>query len=148
LSILVDTNLLVYAAMPTSRHHEAARAWIQSQFDDDSVTVGLTWQVLYGFMRLISSRNVAGPDAIEPEGAWKAADAFRLQPNARLVAPGANHPVIAAELVIVPGLRSNDLPDVQLAATAIEHGLELCTHDHGFARFPGLRWSDPLADNS
>ncbi|MGH8953269.1 MAG: hypothetical protein ACRDX9_17840 [Acidimicrobiia bacterium] len=46
----------------------------------------------------------------------------------------------------VPGLRSNELPDVQLAAAAIEHGLELCTHDHGFARFPGLRWSNPLAD--
>jgi toxin-antitoxin system PIN domain toxin len=144
LSILVDTNLLVYAAMPTSRYHERARGWLQSQFDNEQLTVGLTWQALYGFMRLISSRTVAGPDAIEPRGAWQAAEAFRLQPNARIVAPGANHSTIAAELVGVPGLRSNDLPDVQLAATAIEHGLELCSHDHGFARFPGLRWSNPL----
>jgi toxin-antitoxin system PIN domain toxin len=141
---LVDTNLLVYAAMPTSQHHEKTRSWLQGQFEADEVTVGLTWQVLYGFMRLISSRTVAGPDAIDPEGAWRAATAFRQQPNARLVAPGTNHPTIAAELVTVPGLRSNDLPDVQLAATAIEHGLELCSHDHGFARFPGLRWSNPL----
>jgi toxin-antitoxin system PIN domain toxin len=144
LSILVDTNLLVYAAMPTSRHHVQSREWLESQFGDDESFVGLTWQVLYGFMRLVSNRTVAGPDAIDPMGAWNAADAFRRQRNARVVAPGDNHAAIASDLVAVPGLRSNDLPDVQLAATAIEHGLELCTHDHGFARFPGLRWSNPL----
>ena len=24
------------------------------------------------------------------------------------------------------------------------HGLRLATHDHGFARFDGLRWFDPI----
>ena len=39
---------------------------------------------------------------------------------------------------------SNDVPDVYHAALAIERGLTLATHDHGFARFAGLRWTDPL----
>jgi predicted nucleic acid-binding protein len=42
------------------------------------------------------------------------------------------------------GLRANRVPDAHLAALAIEHGLELCSTDGDFARFPGLRWQDPL----
>lgn len=35
--------------------------------------------------------------------------------------------------------------DVHLAALAIEHGLTLCSADGGFARYPKLRWINPLA---
>jgi predicted nucleic acid-binding protein len=28
----------------------------------------------------------------------------------------------------------------------MEHGLTLCSTDGDFARFPGLRWENPLAD--
>ena len=34
--------------------------------------------------------------------------------------------------------------DAQLAALAIEHGLAVCSADTDFARFPGLRWENPL----
>jgi uncharacterized protein len=36
------------------------------------------------------------------------------------------------------------VPDVYLAAPVIEHGLILCSTDGNFARFPGLRWQNPL----
>jgi predicted nucleic acid-binding protein len=52
---------------------------------------------------------------------------------------------IAAELAGTPGLRSDDVPDVEIAALAIEHGLVLASHDHGFRRFSRLRVVDPLA---
>lgn len=32
-----------------------------------------------------------------------------------------------------------------LAAIAIEHQAEVCSNDADFARFPGLRWRNPLA---
>jgi predicted nucleic acid-binding protein len=35
--------------------------------------------------------------------------------------------------------------DAALAALAIENGATLCTTDHDFARFPGLKWINPLA---
>ena len=38
----------------------------------------------------------------------------------------------------------NQVPDAHLAALAVEHGLELQTADRGFARFPGLRYRDPI----
>ena len=77
---------------------------------------------------------------------WATAAAFLEHPTVRLVAPGAGHAAIAAELASTPGLRSEDVPDVELAALAIEHGLVLASHDHGFRRFSGLRVIDPLTD--
>jgi predicted nucleic acid-binding protein len=38
----------------------------------------------------------------------------------------------------------NLVPDAHLAALAIEHGLELCSTDTDFARFPEIRWRNPL----
>nr|MBA2594952.1 VapC toxin family PIN domain ribonuclease [Gammaproteobacteria bacterium] len=39
----------------------------------------------------------------------------------------------------------NLVPDAHLAAIAIEHGLILCSTDGDFARFPSLRWQNPLS---
>jgi predicted nucleic acid-binding protein len=36
------------------------------------------------------------------------------------------------------------IPDAQLAALAIEHGLVVQTADTDFARFPEVRWENPL----
>lgn len=41
-------------------------------------------------------------------------------------------------------LRSCHVPDVMLAALAIEHGLTVYSTDTDFARFSELRWEDPL----
>lgn len=144
MSILVDTNLLVYAALPAMQEHEAARSWLADRFGDDSELVGFCWPALYAFGRLVTSRRVMGEDAATLPQAWEAAMAFLDQRNALLVEPGPVHPSLARELMATPGLRSDDVPDVQLSALAIEHGLTLCSHDHGFARFPRLAWHDPL----
>ncbi len=70
--------------------------------------------------------------------------AYLEQPAVRIVAPGAGHAAIAAELAETPGLRSDDVPDIEIAALAIEHGLVLASHDRGFRRFSRLRFVDPL----
>ena len=44
--------------------------------------------------------------------------------------------------------RAHLVPDAHLAALAIEHGLVLCSADADFARFPGLRWHNPLRATS
>jgi uncharacterized protein len=35
--------------------------------------------------------------------------------------------------------------DAIIAAIALEHGATLCTTDHDFPRFAGLKWTNPLA---
>ena len=42
------------------------------------------------------------------------------------------------------GVRGAMVSDAYLAALAIEHGCDLVTTDSDFARFPGLRWRNPL----
>jgi hypothetical protein len=52
---------------------------------------------------------------------------------------------VLGQLVALPGIRGNLVHDADLAALAIEHGLILCSTDGDFARFPDLRWQNPLA---
>jgi predicted nucleic acid-binding protein len=40
--------------------------------------------------------------------------------------------------------RPTSLPDVQLAALAIEHGAEMYSNDTDYGRFPDLQWVNPL----
>jgi uncharacterized protein len=142
---LVDTNLLIYATFAETPEHERARAWLEARLAEGDGTVALCWPVVYAFLRLITSTRVFGAHAVSVRDGWAVTAAYLDQPAVRLVAPGAGHAMIAAELARTPGLRSDDVPDVEIAALAIEHGLVLASHDHGFRRFSGLRVLDPLS---
>lgn len=144
LSFLVDTNLLVYASVPAMDEHETARAWLVALFADDDRFVGIAWSSLLALVRIVSNRHIMREAAVDLRTAWEGADRYRRQRTARLLQPGPNHHQLFDRLIGTPGLSSNDVPDVHLAALAIEHGVVLATHDHGFGRFDGLRWEDPL----
>lgn len=76
--------------------------------------------------------------AFDQVRAWLgAAPAWIPQPTER-------HAEVLGELLPATG-GGNLVPDAHLAALAIEHGLVLCSTDGDFARFPGLRWQNPLA---
>ncbi len=65
--------------------------------------------------------------------------------SGRVTGPvGPAHRSIFAGLLGGLGEGHNLIPDAHLAALAIEHGLALCSSDGDFARFPGLRWINPL----
>ncbi|HEX6539708.1 MAG TPA: PIN domain-containing protein [Candidatus Dormibacteraeota bacterium] len=102
------------------------------------------WPVLYAFLRLITSAPVVGGNAVSVRAGWAVVEAYVRQPAVTLVAHGAGRAVLAEELTRTPGLRSDDVPDIEIAALAIEHGLALATHDQGFRRFAQLRVVDPL----
>jgi uncharacterized protein len=142
---LVDTNLLIYATFAEASEHDRARAWLELRLAEGEGTVALCWPALYAFLRLVTSPRVFGRHALTVRQGWAVAEAYLEQPAIRLVAPGPGHAGIAAELAETPGLRSDDVPDIEIAALAIEHGLVLASHDHGFRRFSRLRFVDPLA---
>jgi len=58
--------------------------------------------------------------------------------------PGPRHLVIVERLFETTGVGGNLTTDTHLAALAIEHQCELHSSDADFARFPGLRWHNPL----
>jgi toxin-antitoxin system PIN domain toxin len=141
---LVDTNILVYATFASMPEHPRVRAWLEHQLAPPDGSLALCWPVVYAFVRLITSTRVFAEHAVPVSDGWATAEAYLAQPGVRVVVPGAQHQAIAASLAATPGLRSEDVPDVEIAALAVEHGLVLATHDHGFRRFAGLRVTDPV----
>lgn len=142
--MLVDTNLLLYAAFADAPEHYVARTWLDDRLADSDRGIALCWPAVYAFLRLTTSARALGTRAVGLGEAWSAVEALVLHPRVRVVVAGPLHISIAAELAKTPGLRSDDVPDIELAALAIEHGLVLATHDSGFRRFSALRTIDPV----
>jgi toxin-antitoxin system PIN domain toxin len=141
--ILVDANLLVYAKMSGFPQHRRAREWLDDRLAG-IVRVGLPWPSLVAFLRLVTNPRVFE----RPMGAaraWEQVDEWLCLPSAWIPAPTSRHAEVLGRLVRGGSLAANLVPDAHLAALAIEHGLVLMSTDGDFARFPDLRWENPLA---
>jgi toxin-antitoxin system PIN domain toxin len=101
-----------------------------------------------GFIRLATNPRIfANPysasEVLAIVGTWLE------QPQVKIVHPSDQHFTLLAKLINEIGTAGNLTTDAHLAALAIERGLILQTTDADFARFPGLKWNNPLkkADN-
>jgi toxin-antitoxin system PIN domain toxin len=140
--ILPDVNLLFHAYNQESPVHAGARAWWE-RLMNGAGTVGLAWVVILGFVRVATHpRILAHPLPVAP--ACALARAWLDQPQVTIVHPGGRHGAILFELLERLGVGGNLTTDAHLAALAIEHQAELNSTDADFARFPGLRWDNPL----
>ena len=141
--ILVDANILVYAAMRVLPQHGTASEWLNRQLSGLS-RVGLPWPSLLGFLRVVTNPRVfANPPSTQ--AAWERVTAWLGCETVWIPQPMNRHPEVFGRLLSLPGVRANLVHDAHLAALAIEHGLILCSSDGDFARFSGLRWKNPLA---
>ena len=141
--ILVDANLLIYAAMRVLPQHEAASEWLNRQLSG-ATRVGLPWPSLLGFLRVVTNPRVfANPPSTQ--SAWERVVGWLGCETVWTPQPTNRHPELFGRLLYLPGVRANLVHDAHFAALAIEHGLILCSTDGDFARFPGLRWQNPIA---
>lgn len=139
---LLDLNLLLYAIDEGASRHARARAWLEATLSGTE-QVGFAWIVLLGFLRISTNAAVFGRP-LESAEALDYLDGWLAQPVATVVQPTERHASHLRELLAPVGTAGNLTSDAHLAALAIEHGAELCSCDTDFARFPGLRWRDPL----
>ena len=65
-------------------------------------------------------------------------------PNVWIPEPGFKHRAVLTQMFRRIGGGPRLVSDAHLAALAIEHGLTLCSTDGDFARFPGLKWQNPI----
>jgi hypothetical protein len=139
---LPDLNLLIYAIDEGSPRHERARRWLEATLSGTEA-VGFAWAILLGFARLATNPAIleAPLDVTE---AMDYIDGWLNQSCATVVAPTEAHTSLLRKLLQPLGSAGNLTSDAHLAALAIEHGAELYSCDTDFARFEGLRWSDPL----
>jgi hypothetical protein len=141
--ILVDANLLLYAHVESFPQHEAGRTWLDAQLSGRT-PVGLPWPSLLAFLRIATNPRVfERPEPIA--AAWKQLQAWLDCDVAWVPQPTERHREVLESLLGPPGIQGGLVADAHLAALALEHGLILCSTDSDFARFPGLRWQNPLA---
>ena len=140
--IVLDANLLIYAYNSGSAHHTKARAWLEKILSEIEV-VGLPWQAVSAFLRVMTNRRLPG-EHFSVEEAAGTIDLWLAHPNVQVLAPGDKYWRLFRRM-IVEGRASGPLvSDAEVAALTIEYEGVLCTADRDFARFPGLRWENPL----
>lgn len=142
-ALLVDANLILWAHHRQFALHDAARPWWGETLSRRA-RVGIPWTSILAFVR-ISTHPRALERPMEVGAAWAIVDTWLDRPNVWIPVPTDRHRSILGPLLRGGRASGNHVPDAHLAALAIEWGLELQSADRDFARYPGLRWQDPLA---
>jgi hypothetical protein len=143
--IVLDVNLLLYAYDGRATPHDRARLWWQSVISGPEL-IGLPWQTIHGFLRIATDPRISGNQA-PMEQALALVEQWLNLPNVRVLAPGERHWSLRRRMLLEGQARGPLAADAQLAALTIEHGGVLHTTDRDFARFPGLRWVNPLLES-
>ena len=141
--IVIDANLLLYASDPDSAHHGPAYKFLLSALEGEE-SVGLPMQSLSAFLRISTQRGILRLPFTMHE-ALKIVEDWLELPHVRLLVPGDRYWPIFSRLLADSHIAGRSVTDAEIAAVTIEFGGELQTNDRGFARFPGLRWRNPLA---
>jgi hypothetical protein len=140
--IVVDADLLIYAYDAGSVGHEKSRAWLEETLSGRE-PVGIPWQSLAAFLRVMTNpklydRRYSLDEAMVIVESWMA------QSNVRILAPGEDHWSQFRRMMLGGSASGPLISDAEIAALTIEYGGVLHTADRDFARFPGLRWVNPL----
>ena len=143
--IVLDANILLYAYDVAAAEHKKARFWLETVFSGLE-PIGLPWQTISAFVRIHTSSRLPG-DRFTTEEAVGVIDQWVELPQVRLLVPGERHWGLFRQMLLEGKVRGPLATDAALAALTIEYGGILYTNDRDFARFPGLRWVNPLVES-
>lgn len=141
--IVVDVNLLLYAANADAPLNRKAKSWLEATLSGTE-TVGISATVILAFLRITTRNGIFGIP-LTVEAAFAHLEEWLEQPCVVILQPTTKHMRILRDLLLPIGTGGNLTSDAHLAALAIEHGAELCSCDNDFARFKGLKWRNPIA---
>ena len=141
--ILPDVNILIYAYDQSSQWNSPAKRWWEDQMNGSQM-IGLSWVTVLGFIRLLTNPRIY-QNPYSPSEMLEIVKSWLEQPHVKIIHPSDRHFALLADLIKKAGTAGNLTIDAHLAALAIERGLILQTTDADFARFPGLKWKNPLA---
>ena len=145
--IVLDANILLYAYDSTSLHHRRAAEWV-SQTLSGQEPVGIPWQTVISFLRVVTNTRLPGDRYTVDEGV-QLVESWLAQPCVRLLGPrtegrGELYWSILKQTILEGQSRGPQLGNADLAALTSATGGVLYTTDQGFGRFPRLRWKNPL----
>ena len=140
--IVLDANLLIYAYDLDSAHHKKSLSWLEELLSGVEA-VGLPWQSVSAFLRVITNRRLPGM-RVSLEQAVQVVDEWLQQPNVQVLVPPDQHWSVLRQMILEGRASGPLVSDAEIAAITIEQGAVLHTTDRDFARFPGLRWKNPI----
>ena len=143
--IVLDVNLLIYAYDTTCKDHGKALKWIEEIFSGDEI-IGLPWQTISAFLRVLTYPGTYS-ERFTIDQAIAIVEEWRALPQVRTLPQGNAYWNIFREMLLQGDVRGKLTSDAALAALTIEYGGVLHTTDRDFARFPGLRWVNPLVES-
>ena len=142
--LVVDTNVLVYAADADSPFHEPCRDWLARQRTRPDAWYA-TWPILYEFLRVTTHpRVMRRPWSVT--SAWQFVSALLASPGFSTLVPTQRHAEVAEGVIAeLPHMAGNLIHDAHTAILMREHGVSrICTRDADFSRFPFLEAVDPV----
>lgn len=143
----VDTNVLVYAEIASSRHHRRARAVVQT-LAEGHLPWAIPWPCVYEFLRVVTHPRVYHP-CMPVDVALTDLAAILASPSLLLLSETGRHADIMQAVMRQAGVTGNLTQDAHIASLCLEHGVtELITGDRDFARFAGLRIHDPFTGDA
>jgi uncharacterized protein len=140
--MLIDANILIYAAVEDAALHNKAKKWLDTQLNG-SAPVGIPWVSLNAFLRITTNVRIFNPPA-SPQSAWNTVSYWLECPVVWTPEPKDHFTHIMEHIIGKTNPSGNLFPDVFLAALAMDHGLTLYSTDNDFARFSDLTWNNPL----
>jgi toxin-antitoxin system PIN domain toxin len=140
--IAIDANLLLYASDTSAVQHQASRRWLEDTLSSEE-PIGIPWAAVLAFLRVGTNPRIRR-NAFSVEEAIAIVAGWFERPTVTLLNPGERHWDILREMMTKGQARGPLVTDAHLAALAIEHGAALATTDRDFARFPGLKFFNPL----
>jgi len=140
--IVLDANILLYSYSTGSPQHRKARECVETLFSGTE-RVGLPWQTVAAFLRISTNHRL--PGARPAKEAVNEVEIWLHQPNVQIITPGDGHWRALRQLMFDGQAFGSLVSDAQIAALTIEYGAVLYTTDRDFARFPGLKWKNPLS---
>lgn len=141
--MLLDANLLLYAVDESATHHRQARTWLSETLTSGR-RVAIPWPTIGAFLRISTHPRVYA-QPLDAAVAWAIMERWLAVESVWIPSESIKTAELLGQLLRSSGATGNLIPDAMLAALAIEHGLELQSADSDFARFPNLRWTNPLA---
>jgi toxin-antitoxin system PIN domain toxin len=142
--MLIDANMLLYSVDDLAPEHDRAAAWLTEQLNGDR-RIGIPWESLTAFVRIATNPR-ATTRPLPSVQAWRFVEDWLAADPVWIPVPTDRHVDVLGSLIRTHRIGGNLISDAHLAALAIEHGLEVCSADTDFARFPEVRWRDPLLE--
>ena len=142
--LVVDTNVLVYAADEDSPFHAPCLEWLERQRERADAWY-TTWPVVYEFLRVTTHPRVMR-HPWNVRDAWSFVLALMSAPGFEVLAATERHAAVVEQLIReLPHLAGNLLHDAHTAVLMREHGIRrICTRDTDFHQFRFLEVVDPL----